>query len=500
MPVTVQQPADTDPPADADGRPLVAVVGAGISGLAAAWWLATGPQAPRVLVLEATELLGGKLRTGSVGPLEIDLGAESVLARRPEAVDLIRAVGLSQALTHPATTQANVVRDGTLHPLPAGTVMGVPGDPATLRGLFTDAEVERVAAEQGRPGDPLEHDVAVGAWVADRVGQAVVDRLVEPLLGGVYAGHARSLSLQATVPALWQYATAGGSLLAAVRAATTPRAGAVPAPVFAGVIGGLGLLPGALADRLAERGVRVRTRTTVRGLERRPGGWRLLLGPVPDAAHLDVDGVLLAVPAAPASRLLAGVCPEAAGVLAGIEAASVAVVATVVARAAVAGLPGSGVLVPPAEHRAVKAMTFSSAKWGWVDDLDPALSVVRLSLGRHREEAVLQREDSDLISLAVADAEELLGRRLDPVASRVMRWGGSLPQPTVGHVDRIGRLRSAVATLPGLGVCGAALDGVGIPACIAAARAAAEMVTSDLAAQTGHPVGGDPEGRERMGA
>jgi oxygen-dependent protoporphyrinogen oxidase len=485
-------------------RPVVAVIGAGISGLAAAWQLSTGPRPPRVIVLEATDLVGGKLRVGTVGPLEIDLGAESVLARRPEAVELIRAAGLSDLLTHPVITRANVVRDGVLHPLPAGTLMGVPGDPVRLAGLLTAAEVARVAAEPGLPSEPLQHDVDVASWVAGRVGPAVVDQLVEPLLGGVYAGHARSLSLQVTVPALWQHARAGGSLLAAVRSlvggattgtpaanraanpAANPASGAAanPAPVFAGVVGGLGRLPLALADRLADRGVQVRSRTTVRGLQRTAIGWRLLIGPVPAHAHLDVDAVLLALPAAPAARLLAGPSPVAAAELAGVETASVAVVATVLERSALVGLPGSGVLVPPAEGRPVKAMTFSSAKWSWVDALDPQLAVVRLSLGRHREEAVLQRDDDELTALAVADAADLLGRPLRPVATRVLRWGGSLPQPAVGHADRIARLRAAVAPLPGLAVCGAALDGVGIPTCIAAARLAADKIGADLTLTT----------------
>jgi oxygen-dependent protoporphyrinogen oxidase len=501
--LTQQQPATPDPSdhrGDRLDRPLVAVIGAGISGLAAAWRLATGPMPPRVVVLEAGDRVGGKLRCGSVGPLEIDLGAESVLARRPEAVDLIRACGLGDRLTHPVTARANVVRDGVLHPLPASTVMGVPGDPAALRGLFTDAEVDRVAAEPDLPSAPLEHDVDVASWVAGRMGQAVVDRLVEPLLGGVYAGHARSLSLQATVPPLWQNARAGGSLLAAVREATSRPDGAPAPPVFAGVIGGLGLLPATLAARLAELGVELRTRTTVRGLERTPHGWRLLIGPASAATRLEVDAVLLAVPATPAARLLSGPSPAAAAELAGIEAASVAVVAIVLDRRALSGLLGSGVLVPPAERRAVKAMTFSSAKWGWVDRLDPALSVVRLSLGRHREEAVLQRDDADLVGLAISDAQDLLGRPLVPVAGRVMRWGGSLPQPTVGHVDRIARLRTAVASAGGLAICGAALDGVGVPACIAAAFSAADSLTAGPAAVGAPPGGGQPAGRERMGA
>lgn len=488
-------PPDRPPPARAR-RPRIAVVGGGVSGLTAAWALSSGPGAPDVVVLERADRPGGILRTGTVGDLEVDLGAESVLARRPEAVDLAREAGLGGDLVHPATTAANVYRDGVLRPLPAGTLMGVPGDPDRLRGLLTDAEVARVAQEPALPAGPPADDVGVGRYVADRVGRAVVDHLVEPLLGGVYAGHADALSLRATVPPLWDAAVAGGSLLAAVRArATAPLPGAghgvvgggSAPPVFAGLRGGVGRLPVALAAGLAARGVTVRTGATVRGLARTPSGWRLVVGPASAPEAIDVDGVVLAVPAAPAARLLRDTAPEAAARLAAVEAASVAVVALVLPREDVAGLPGSGLLVPPVARRAVKAMTFSSAKWAWVDALDPGAVVVRLSLGRHREEQVLQRDDDDLLTLAVADAADLLGRPLHPRAARVVRWGGALPQYAVGHVERVAAVRAGVAAHPGLAVCGAAFDGVGVPACVAAARRAAAEVLAAVTAPDGVP-------------
>jgi len=500
-----------------DGRrPRVAVVGGGISGLAAAWQLSGTVPAPDVVVLEGSSDVGGLLRTGVVGDVEVDLGAESVLARRPEAVGLIGEVGLGDDLVHPATTAANVVRGGVLLPLPAGTVMGVPGEPERLRGVLTDSEVDRVAAEPDLAADRLADDVDVATYVAGRVGQAVVDRLVEPLLGGVYAGHADRLSLRATVPQLWSAAGAGGSLLAAVRAVRgASLAGARPGPVaagrdagpdvvpagtdpgaappvFAGLRGGVGRLPLALAAALADRGVTVRTGAVVRGLARTPTGWRLTVGSAADPEVLDVDGVVLAIPAAPAARLLRGVAPDASARLGSVEAASVGVVALVLPRSDVGGLPGSGVLVPPVEGRAVKAMTFSSAKWAWVDALDPETVVVRLSLGRHGEETVLQRDDADLTALALADAGDVLGRPLHPRATRVVRWGGALPQYRVGHVDLVAAVRSAVAALPGLAVCGAALDGVGVPACVAAARRAADEVVTGLASRGTTPAASRP--------
>jgi oxygen-dependent protoporphyrinogen oxidase len=228
----------------------------------------------------------------------------------------------------------------------------------------------------------------------------------------------------------------------------------------------------------------IRTRTTVRGLRRTPDGWRLELG---DAARaggapaevLDVDGVVVAVPPPAAARLLAREVPAAAAELADVETASVALVTVLVPRAAVAGLTGSGLLVPPVEGRAIKAATFSAVKWAWVDALEERLVALRMSLGRAGEAEVLQRPDADLVALATRELGELLERPLDPAAWRVTRWGGGLPQYGVGHLDRGARIRAAVAAAPRLAICGAVLDGVGIPACVAAATRAA----GDLAAR-----------------
>lgn len=464
------------------GPRRVAVVGAGISGLAAAWRLATGPGDRQVTVLEAAGEVGGKLRVAEVGGLLIDVGAEAMLARRPEAVGLVAEIGLSDDLVHPATTAAGVVRDGTVRPLPPGTVMGVPTDPSRLSGVLTPDEVARVVAEAERPAPPLEADVDVASWVAERVGPAVVDRLVEPLLGGVYAGHAARLSLQATVPQLWGLARKGGSVLQGLaRFAPPPPAPgttpAPPAPFFAGVRGGVGRLPLEVARQLTARGVDVRTGTTVRDLRRTSGGWQLVLGRADRPEALDVDEVVLALPPSPTARLLDGPCPAAAALLAEVETASMAVVAMLVPRAQMAGVVGSGLLVPPVEGRTVKAATFSSAKWGWTDELHPDLVVVRASLGRLGEEAMLRRDDEDLVAVSVADLSDLLARPLSPVSWQVTRWGGSLPQYAVGHVDRVARIRAAVAAVPGLAVCGASYDGVGIAACIASADQAVVQLT-----------------------
>jgi oxygen-dependent protoporphyrinogen oxidase len=469
-------------------RPRLAVVGGGISGLTAAWRLSADFD---VVLLEGRDAVGGVVRTGDVGGLRVDLGAESILARRPEAVALAREVGLGDDIVHPATASAAVVSRGSLHPLPAGTVLGVPGDPSVLRGILTDGEADRAAAEPGLPHEPVSDDVSVRDWVGGRLGAAVVDRLVEPLLGGVYAGHASRLSLRATLPQLWDAAVEGSSALERVRAVTSSAPpGAAAAPVFAGIRGGVGRLPEALLAGLGTRGVDVRPRTTVRGLRRLPAGWRLELG---DAARaggapatvLDVAGVVVAVPAPAAARLLAGEVPAAAAELAAVETASVALVTVVVRRADLAGVGGSGLLVPPVEGRSVKAATFSANKWAWVDGLAPDVVALRMSLGRAGEAAVLQRPDAELVALACGELAELVRRPVDPVAKRVTRWGGGLPQYDVGHLDRVERVRAAVAAVPGLAVCGSVFDGVGIPACVAAATRAAADLAAGLRAPRG---------------
>src|SRR6478609_2485613 len=277
----------------------VAVVGGGISGLAAAWQLVHDLPGAEVVVLDSSDRPGGKLRSAVVGGVRIDVGAESMLVRRPEGLDLATEIGLSGALVHPATTRASVWSRGAL-------------------GLLDAEEIARDEQERDLPVTPVTQDVSVGDYVAERVGPAVVDRLVEPLLGGVYAGHARLLSLQATVPALWQAAVRGESLtVAAERAASAAAANGTP--VFAGLRGGMATLAESLHAGLVARGVRVVSDTIVRSLERTPGGWRLVTGPVPAPVALDVDAVVLAVPAAPASRLLAPHSAPAAAELAGVD-------------------------------------------------------------------------------------------------------------------------------------------------------------------------------------
>ena len=440
------------------------VVGGGIAGLVAARDLAaTGRD---VLLLEGSPQVGGKLRSAEVAGLTVDVGAEAMLARRPEGLALAEELGAE--VVHPTPATSAVWSRGALRRLPR-SLMGVPLDLDDLAasGVLSPEGLARASAEVETR---VDDDASVGDLVAARLGDELVDRLVEPLLGGVYAGHARRISAAAAVPQLLAMARRGSLL---EQASSVPASGA---PVFASLPGGMGRLPALVADG---GGFEVRTSATVRALRRTPAGWALAVGPTASVETVDTDTLVLATPASATARLLGDVAPDAAGELGSVEAASVAVVTLAFRAQDVpdALLDRSGFLVPPVEGRTIKASTFSFAKWAWVRDLDPDVVVLRTSLGRHREEATLQAADEGLVRVSLADLAAMAGISARPVDTHVQRWGGALPQYAVGHLDRVARVRAAVGAQPGLAVCGAAYDGVGVPAVISSARRAVASVT-----------------------
>lgn len=479
--------------APAPAPPHVAVIGGGISGLAAAVELRRrlGARA-RITVFEKNAVIGGHVRVSDVAGFPMDAGAESLLARRPEAVDLAASVGLESDIVSPARVGAGIVSRGHLHPMPTGTVMGVPTDLEAAHGLLTIDEIAAAQTHQ-RPAPPfalpLTGDVAIGEFVTAHLGRAVVDRLVEPLLGGVYAGHADRLSLDATVPALGAAARQTTHLSDALRDVQAATSGSGTAhsrqSPFAGITGGVGRLAEATA---AAAGAELRTGATVRRIERAGARWRVTTGPTVAEETTVVDGIILAVPPPAAARLLRGIAPVAAAELGAVEMASMAIIAMAVPRRgfpAEAAPSSSGFLVPPVEGRTIKAVTYSSVKWPWLGELTGDLVALRASVGRSGEVADLQRDDADLIAAVRSDLADLAGITGRPVDTRVTRWGGALPQYAVGHVDRVERIRADVARLPGMAVCGAVYDGVGIAACVATAARAVDDLVADLTAPVG---------------
>ncbi len=526
----------------------VAVVGAGIAGLAAAHRLRTllGPDAA-ITVLEQRDRIGGVLRTVDLAGKPYDVGAEAFLARRPEVPALLAELGLTERLVHPTAAHASIRAAGRTVALPAGTVLGVPTSGARLVGLLTGAGLAAVAAEPTRPlAWTPGGDVALGRLLRARFGDELTDRLVDPLLGGVYAGRVDALGLRATMPALAAALDAGAtSLTAAADAATNgesrvsarrdggsgspadgesrvstrrdgesgsenesrragshgapsgdvgqesptlrgetrdsplsvaspslgapPSPGGAPGPVFGALRGGYRVLLDALADAAHAD---LRLDTTVRAIEPSAPGWLLVLGPTTAPEALEVDAVVLAVPAPALARLLRPIAPAAAAAAGGIELASSVVVALAFREADVPVPATSGALVAAGEPLAVKGVTHSSTKWAHL--AGDGLVRLRASLGRFGEATALQADDAALVAQVRADLAALDGIHAAPVAVHVQRWGGGLPQYAPGHVGRVATLEAALPD--GIAVAGAALHGVGVPACIGTGRAAADRI------------------------
>ncbi|MFG3713448.1 protoporphyrinogen oxidase [Micromonospora sp. NPDC047730] len=458
----------------------VAVVGGGIAGLAAAVRLRDrAPADTEITVYEQSGALGGKLRTGELAGSAVEFGAESFLMRDPAggesaAVALVRRLGLGEQIVHPTVGQAALVVDGALRPIPGGTLVGVPGDlerVTTVARPTADADVDA-----GRPLLGADDDVSVGALVRARFGDEVADRLVDPMLGGVYAGRADDLSLVTTMPALARAARVEHTLVGAVRAAQAAAPRSPGTPVFGTLAGGLSTLVQAAA---AASGATIRRDAAVRELTPTGAGWRLTVGPTRDPELVDVDAVVLAVPARPAARLLGAPAPAAAERVGELDYASVALVTLALPEPELPEL--SGFLVPNTEGLLIKASTFFTTKWGHLRRAD-GLALVRASVGRYGEERQVQRTDEDLVATVHRELSAVLGVPLPtPVAGHVQRWGGSLPQYTPGHADRVAAARAVLrAQHPTLVLAGAGYDGVGIPVCVRSGETAAEEIITAL--------------------
>lgn len=466
----------------------VVVIGGGIAGLAAAHALAV-ESAGRVTVtvLESSATVGGKLRVSDVAGIALDEGAEAMQATRPEAVTLAREVGLERDLVHPEVFRASLWTRGRLRPMPP-TIMGVPTDLRALGAseVLTPRGLLRVPLEYARPATRFDDDVSIGAFVEARLGREVVDALVEPLLGGVYAGRADALSFAATVPALFRALRDEPSLLRAAQRTTQGggrQAGARRGPMFAGIRGGVGRLPGAVAASLEVLGATVRTGTEVRSVHRLDDCWRIIVTAGKQHEVLEAEELIVAVPPHQASELLSHICPPAANDLGLIEMSSMAIVSLLYPAAAVPPLAGSGFLVPPTEGRVLKAANYATSKWDWIAReartrraRKDAFVVIRTSVGRLGDESALQRDDDDLAAAIHTELAEAAGVSAAPAASRVTRWNQAIPQYATGHLRRVERIRGAISGVGNLEVCGAAYEGVGVAAVIGSARSAAREV------------------------
>jgi protoporphyrinogen/coproporphyrinogen III oxidase len=447
----------------------VVVVGGGISGLATALSLTdlVPSDSVEIEVIEADDHLGGKITSSPFAGLpSVDEGADAFLARVPHATALADRVGLAASLTSPTDSRAGVMSDGRLHPIPEGLVLGVPTGAlalATSRLLSWRGKL-RAAVEPALPArDP--HD-SVGALIRAHFGDEVHERLVDALVGTIYAADTDRFSL-AMVPQLAALAANGRSLLLSarrIRRSTPPASG----PLFLAPRPGMAALVDAAADAARAGGVTVRTSAPVTELAADGSRWRVNGEPA--------DAVVLATPAAPTAPLLAPVTPEVGRLLAGMDHAGVVLVTL-----AVAGLPHrfhgySGYLVPKPDQTDVTAVSFGSQKWAQWRPGD-GQEILRVSMGRDGL-PVDALDDTEVVAAAVRALDAHLGVDVQPTEVRISRWPAAFPQYRPYHEQWLERVEAALP--PGLFLTGASYRGIGIPACIAQAEATARDVAASL--------------------
>lgn len=460
----------------------VVIVGGGITGLACAHRLLTLDPRIDVTILEATERVGGLIRTSPfAGHAAVDEAADAFLLRVPAARALAEAVGLGGSLTSPAVAHASVWR-GRLHPLPESLLLGVPTrlGPLARSRLISMRGKLRAGLEPLLPRTSTDTD-CLGAFMRKRLGGEVHEMLIDPLVGSIYATDTDSFSLRG-MPQLQELASEGRSLMISARRRAQPAPAGAENPVFAAPMGGMQALTDAVHASVVRAGAKVVVNARVSGIDRDAGDVVLRSS----AGEHRCDHVVLAAPARKTGEWLAHTAPNAARLLAAWEHASVVMVALAVPRRAMPRVAtGSGYLVPKPVQRFVTAVSFASQKWAHLDDGNSAL--LRVSLGRDGM-PLHHHTDDELLSFVLADLKMHLGVDFDRHVSddkvRLTRWVESFPQYRPHHFDRVDHVEAHLATeLPNVHLAGASYRGIGVPACIQQANDTAQRIFEQISAR-----------------
>jgi oxygen-dependent protoporphyrinogen oxidase len=472
-------------------RPKVLVLGAGIAGLAAAFQLSGGEHpdhAIEITVIEQSPRCGGKIASAEIAGRTIDLAADGFLARRPEALELVAALGRTDALRSPGASGASIFARGKVRAMPERLSLGIPTQwralaksrVLTLRGLVR-AGLDVVAPRhdlRGKLGDR-----AIGPLVAAKLGREVVQTLVDPMLGGIHAGHVSEMSASATFPQLLEVAGNSGSLMHALRATLppSPTDDAPVKPVFNSLDGGVASLISTLVETLTARGVTFATETEALGLRKDGDLFRLSTS----KGEYVAQGVVVALPAEPAARVLRDLDEELAALLNTITYASAGVVTLVIDPDL---LPkdrhGTGLLVPSTSRRRAgtafftTAVTYLSTKWPHVARASDEL--IRVSVGKIDDVRFASLSDDQLIRQVLDELSELFGVVVTAREAHVTRWMNALPQYQVNHLLRVAGIEAAAERLGDVVLTGAAIGGVGIPACIGHGRKSGQRIRRSL--------------------
>ena len=451
--------------------PSVVVVGGGISGLLASWRLAQ--QGYFVRLLERSDSWGGAVGSIQLADYSIDSGAEAISVVRTSGLDLFAELGLDELVATPRRTDARIATPQGLPELPAG-VLGIPAslDDPRLETLLTDEELLRAGSE---PDIELTTEMSVGDAVRARLGDAVLTKVVDPVVSGVHAASADDVDFTTLLPGMTELANREGSLVAA---AARMRAGlGTSGSAVATLRGGMHQLTTRLVEACSQAGVDLMPATTATGLERTVTGWSVR---TTRDSYESVDAVVLAVPPAPASRLLETTSQEVSAQLRALTTTPVSVVSLLVGAAELDEHPaGPGLLVRRDRSDVhAKALTHSNAKWQWWDAALPAHHhLLRLSFGRAGQQAP---DTANLVDVATSDTRTLLGINagFTVIDAAVTTWGESLAFPTPGHADRIKTLMTGIHQVPGLSVISSSLAGNGLAGVIAFAQQEAQRVTT----------------------
>ncbi len=455
----------------------VVIVGGGLSGLVAAYRLSKECAARgiplRLTLLEGSERLGGNLVTEHHEGCHVDGGPDAWVAAKPEGVALCRELGLSDEFieTIPENRRVYLVHQGALTPLPEGVVLGVPTRlmPVLRTKLLSPRAKARLALDLVLPQRSVDDDLSLGELVERRVGREVVEALTEPLLAGIYAGDAWSLSARSTFPQLIEMSKRGGLLRGAGAAAPKRSGGALPS-TFVSLKRGVGSMVDALEGHIPP-GV-IRRSAPVRWVKR---GQRARWEVATDREVIEADEVVLAMPSHKTAGVIEAAAPEAARAMRAIPWSSAATVFFAWRREDIPHpMDATGFIVPKREGRAVLAATFVSSKWPGRAPAGTAL--IRAFVGGVGHEERVSLPDDEMAALAFDELRSILGVRASPLWTRVYRFVETSPQPRVGHAARVSAVRDAVSKHPGLSVLGSWLDGVGIPDVIRLADATARAM------------------------
>ncbi|MCX6605389.1 MAG: protoporphyrinogen oxidase [Acidobacteria bacterium] len=444
-----------------------AIIGGGITGLAAAWELAKAGQ-PAVLI-EKDSALGGVIRTDHLHGCVIEAGPDSFLAAKPAALELINEMGLADQVigSNDHLRVTYILKGGRLIPMPDGLMMMIPTKllPVAMSPLLGWGTKLKMGLEYFSKSNPDAPERSVAQLVREHYGQEAVDYLAEPLLSGVYGGDPETLSANAVLGQFIELEKTYGSLTKGTLAIRAQRKGPAGS-LFKTLKGGLGQLIDALSQHLEGKVERVTG--TAQSLAKTPTGWRITLA---DHTTLDAAKVLLAAPAGPTSKILAELDPELSAQLAAIPYNSSMTIALGYDRKTLGHpLNGFGFLVPKVERRKLVACTWVGTKFNHRVPDDKA--ILRCFLGgAHLDEA-----DDSLVAAVKAELADLMGVTAEPAFVSIQRWRNAMAQYTLGHQQRVKTIRQLAARHPGLALAGNAYEGIGIPDCIRGAREAVKQL------------------------